>query len=231
VNDGTATSRLSGGVDAVVFDVGETLVCEDRAWTSWARWLGVSPPLFFVALGATIARRADHTEVFGLVRPGLDLDRERRAKAAAGEVWAFGPDDLYPDAVGCLEQLRAAGYVVGLAGNQPASMEAMVEGLGLPVDFVGSSGRWGVRKPQPEFFERVAREAGVPASRVAYVGDRLDNDVLPARRAGMAAIFVRRGPWGLVHASWPEAGEADARVDGLGEVVALLGRRPPTADG
>ncbi len=33
-------------------------------------------------------------------------------------------------------------------------------------------------------------------SEVLYVGDRLDNDVLPAKSAGMQAVLIRRGPWG-----------------------------------
>jgi len=31
---------------------------------------------------------------------------------------------------------------------------------------------------------------------LAYVGDRVDNDVLPALAAGLVAVHVRRGPWG-----------------------------------
>jgi FMN phosphatase YigB (HAD superfamily) len=42
------------------------------------------------------------------------------------------------------------------------------------------------------------------SSSIAYVGDRLENDVLPARNAGMVAIFIQWGPWGRVHAKRPE---------------------------
>ncbi len=53
------------------------------------------------------------------------------------------------------------------------------------LDFVGSSERWDVWKPEAGFFPHVVEEAGVPAKEIAYVGDRIDNDVLPARAAGM----------------------------------------------
>jgi FMN phosphatase YigB (HAD superfamily) len=33
---------------------------------------------------------------------------------------------------------------------------------------------------------------------VAYVGDRVDNDVLPAIACGMRAVWIRRGPWGVI---------------------------------
>ena len=43
------------------------------------------------------------------------------------------------------------------------------------------------------------------AAEVAYVGDRVDNDVLPAAAAGLVAIHVRRGPWGMLQPTPPEA--------------------------
>jgi len=67
---------------------------------------------------------------------------------------------------------------------------------------------------------RVGR--GLPTEEIAYVGDRVDNDVLPAKAAGMTAVFVRRGPWGYVHAGWPEAARADARIDSLADLPDAL---------
>lgn len=54
---------------------------------------------------------------------------------------------------------------------------------------------------------------------VAYVGDRVDNDVLPAKAAGMFAVLVRRGPWGYLGARRPEAATADLRLDDLTSLV------------
>jgi FMN phosphatase YigB (HAD superfamily) len=61
------------------------------------------------------------------------------------------------------------------------------------VDFVGSSERWGVEKPNAGFFAHVLEEAAAPAEEILYVGDRVDNDVVPARAAGLQAIRIRRG--------------------------------------
>ena len=93
---------------------------------------------------------------------------------------------------------------------------------GTELDFVASSESWGVHKPAPEFFAYVVAAAGVPAEEIAYVGDRLDNDVLPAREAGMVSVFLRRGPWGFVHANRPEAAAARIRIDSLAELPAAL---------
>jgi HAD superfamily hydrolase (TIGR01549 family) len=206
----------------VVFDVGETLVDETRMWGEWADWLGVTRLAFFAALGAVIAARQHHREVYSLVRPGIDIAQERAARGAA--MTRIEARDLYPDAVPCLTRLRAAGYRIGLAGNQPADAETQIRALGLAVDFVASSARWGVEKPNPEFFRRIIAESGVMPSHIAYVGDRLDNDVLPAVDAGMVGIFLRRGPWGVIHAVWPEIALARLHLEALDELPAALER-------
>ena len=206
----------------VVFDIGETLVDESRMWGEWADWLGVTRLTFFAALGAVIAAKQHHHRVFELVRPGIDLSREREARRAHGGLTRIERCDLYPDAVPVLTRLRAAGLLIGLAGNQPADAEAEIRALGLSVDFVASSAGWGVEKPDPAFFQRIVAESGVPSNEIAYVGDRLDNDVLPAIAAGMSGIFVRRGPWGLIHAAWPEVARADLQLENLEELPEAL---------
>ena len=206
-------------IRVVVFDLGETLLSEDRAWSSWADWLGVPRLTFAAVLGAVIERGQDHRQVFEVLRPGFDFERERDRKEAAGP-WALHRDDLYPDVLPCVARLRAAGLRVGIAANQPAHIEGQLAGIGLHADFVASSGRWGVAKPAGAFFERVVAEAGVPAGEIAYVGDRVDNDVIPARTAGLFAVWLRRGPWGFIQAAPPGAG---ACVGSLEELPGVLG--------
>lgn len=195
---------------------------ETRAWGTWADWLGVPRFTFFALLGAVIAQDQHHRRVFELLRPGLDLARERERLEAAGLDAGVRPEDLYPDALPCLRALRGAGYRIGLAGNQPARTEAVLAELGLPVDVIASSESWGVEKPSPAFFERVCEAAGLPPREIAYVGDRLDHDVLPARALGMRAVLLRRGPWGHVHAGRPEAARAELRLDSLDALPAAL---------
>lgn len=206
----------------IVFDIGETLVDESRMWGEWADWLGVTRLTFFAALGAVIAAKQHHHRVFELVRPGIDLAREREARRAHGGLTRIERCDLYPDAVPVLTRLRAAGLLIWLAGNQPADAEAQIRALGLSIDFVASSARWGVAKPDPAFFQRIIAKSGVAPNEIAYVGDRLDNDVLPAIAAGMSGVFVRRGPWGVIHAAWPEVARADLRVENLEELPEAL---------
>jgi HAD superfamily hydrolase (TIGR01549 family) len=187
---------------AVVFDVGETLVDETRNWERVADDCGVPRFTLMALIGATIARDEPHRRAL----EWLGVTPPRRA---------FEDDELYPDAVPCLRALRQWGLRVGAVGNMATTHEDVVR---PHVDFVASSERWGVEKPAPEFFARLTKEVGEPAAEIAYVGDRVDNDVQPALAAGMVAVHVRRGPWG--HLQEPPA-EA-IRITTLAELPEAL---------
>jgi FMN phosphatase YigB (HAD superfamily) len=146
-----------------------------------------------------------------------ELTTYERWEAEGVTEFVFAERDLHPDALPCLAALRARGLRLGAAGNMYAVHE---EFLGPHVDFVGSSERWGVEKPDFGFFAHVVEAAGAPAGEILYVGDRVDKDVLPALAAGLRAVRIRRGahaqvesPPGVVTiGSLDELPEALARV-------------------
>lgn len=210
-------------VKAVVFDVGETLVDETRAWSIWADHLGVPRLTFFSALGASILEGGHHHDPMRLFRPGIDVAAESAALQAAGLSWHASVEDLYPDALPCLRSLVDLGYRLGVAANQPAEVAEVVRTLGVDFELVGMSAAWGLHKPDSAFFARIAEELSLPPAAIAYVGDRVDNDVRPAAAAGMLAVFVRRGPWGWIQAGQEDPPEADIVVESLAELPKRLG--------
>jgi FMN phosphatase YigB (HAD superfamily) len=143
---------------------------------------------------------------------GETLVDEARHAASGDPMRPFALSDLHDDAVPCLEALRRRGMCVGAAGNMRAVHEDF---LSDRVDFVGSSERWGVAKPAPEFFARICETAGFDPPHIAYVGDRVDNDVAPALAFGMQAVHIKRGPWGHLH----ETPAGARRIDSLLELV------------
>ena len=198
-------------LNAVVFDVGETLVDEERWWRLLADREGLQPHVVWAALGVTIARGEEHTALWG----HLGIEEPPRW-------WSeipYSVDDLYPDALDCLIRVRALGLRVGIVGNQTEALEAWARDAALPADVISSSASLGVRKPDPVFFEKVVELMGCPAGEVAYVGDRVDNDVLPAAAAGLVAVHVRRGPWGRLQ---PTPLEAALGLDGLATLPEAL---------
>ena len=217
-----------------MFDVGETLVDETRAWGTWADWLGVPRLTLFAILGGVVERGEDHRRAFEIAKPGIDLRAEVLRPRAEGREYRLTAADLYADVVPALTGLHAAGYRLGVAANQPITTEQMVAGIDVPLDLIASSDRWGVAKPDSRFFERIATELALEPGRIAYVGDRVDNDVAPAAAAGMIAIHIRRGPWGYAHAGRASAAGAIATIESLadlGEVLARLDDRCVSAGG
>jgi FMN phosphatase YigB (HAD superfamily) len=191
-------------VTAVVFDVGETLVDETRMWEAYADAAGVQRFTLMALIGAMIARGESHERVWDL----LELERPPG-------IGFFTDDVFYPDALPCIRRLREHGYVVGAAGNMRRENEGVVRDH---VDVAGSSARWGAEKPAAAFFERIAESVSRPADEIAYVGDRVDNDVLPSLAGGMVAVHIRRGPWGYLHEPPPAA----IRIDSLDELPEAL---------
>ena len=190
-------------VKAVVFDVGETLIDETRLWERAADAAGVPRFTLLGIVGGLAARGEHHRRAWELL--GVE---------APAAIWE--DEDFYPDALPCLAALRRRGVRVGAVGNTLTEAENLLQ---EHVDLVGSSARWGVEKPAPAFFERIVEESGCGPEEIAYVGDRVDNDVEPALAAGMVAVHVRRGPWGHLH----EPPSAALRVSSLDQLPAVLG--------
>ncbi|WP_031166481.1 HAD family hydrolase [Streptosporangium roseum] len=212
-------------VRALVFDVGETLIDETRIWSRWADRLGVTPFTMLGVLGGVAALDRPHSDAFELIRPGFDLEAEQEAwkrEDPDGLRVNFDADDLYPDVRAGLAALRDLGFELIIAGNQPPQAYDALTAMDLPVDAIHTSDGWGVSKPDPAFFAKVVAVSGRESGEILYVGDRIDNDIRPARAAGMWTALIRRGPWGHLHAARPEAGEADFVVDDFPALVAAL---------
>ena len=205
---------MSGTSRWVCLDVGETLIEETRTWSTWADVLGIPHMTVMAAFGAVVERGRDHAGVFDLLgvpdwRTSID-EVERR-------FGGFQPRDLYPDALPALGSLQRAGYHLAVIGNQPAIRDEELRAIGVDPEVMAMSEAMGVSKPDPAFFARALELMGGPdPGDVAYVGDRPDNDVRPAAAAGMRAVWLRRGPWGIIA---PEAPEAHLVVGSLAELV------------
>jgi HAD superfamily hydrolase (TIGR01662 family) len=217
-------SASSGGIRAAFFDVGEVVIDESSEYGTWADWLGVPRHTFSAMFGAVIARGEDYRMVFEHFRPGFDLEVERTRRLEAGLGEFFNARDLYPDVRPCFAALKERGYYLGVAGNQTARAGGLLRELNLGVDVIATSDDWGVEKPSIGFFERVVSEAGVSADQVLYVGDRMENDILPAIDAGLRTAHLRRGPWGYQQVHTPDTKRADLRLESLEQLPSELDR-------
>ncbi|MFK4213880.1 HAD family hydrolase [Streptomyces sp. NPDC030920] len=207
----------------IVFDIGETLVRDDRYWASWADWLGVPRHTVSALVGAVTARSLDNAEALRLLKPDMDIPAEYAAREATGRGEHLDETDLYEDVRPSLTALRDLGIRVVIAGNQTAKAGQLLQALDLPADFIATSGEWGCAKPSADFFARVLDASQALAWDTVYVGDHPMNDTFPAARAGLRTVHLRRGPWGHLWADDPQVREtADWVIDSLTDLPSIV---------
>jgi HAD superfamily hydrolase (TIGR01549 family) len=209
-------------IKSVVLDIGETLVSDARYWADWARWLGVPAHTMSALVGAVVAQGRDNADAIRIIKPGCDVAEEWEARRAAGQDEFLDRTDLYPDVRPALQRLRDIGVWVGIAGNQNHRAGNLLRAMNLPADGIVTSAEWGVAKPSPEFFDRVADWAPGQRHEILYVGDHPANDIHPALAAGMRAAHLRRGPLGHLWADSSEAAAADWRVNSLHDLAEVI---------
>jgi HAD superfamily hydrolase (TIGR01549 family) len=209
----------------VCLDVGETLIDETRVWSIWADMYGIPRLTFFAALGASIARDQQPSQAFAAFGIGAD-DWRARLPELEDAYGGFQEVDLYPDARRALDRMQGDGYRLAVLANQPARRTAELRALGIEPEVIAMSDELQIWKPDPAFYARALELLGSPSpADVAYVGDRVDNDVLPAIAAGMRAVWIRRGPWGVIQSLPPQTpalvvATLDELADRIGEAFA-----------
>lgn len=148
---------------------------------------------------------------------GHDVDLE-----TAGKVWAavrqqeYGLQ-LFPDAVPTLDDLRAAGYRVGVISNMNQAGDRLARDLGLVghVDVIVTSLEVGAEKPNAAIFREALKRAGVMPSEAVHVGDQIDSDIRGAELTGMHAVLVDRY-------AGHDGYSAHPRISGLAELPGLI---------
>lgn len=191
----------------IFLDVGWTLV--DETWAHLGRceqvWAALPPggtptarDLFDRYTAAVAAREADP---FTALLKSYGIDPARRKEFA----FDHGRTRPYRDAAPALRALRGIARL-GVLANQHVGLAARLDGFGFDglLDIVLGSADIGAKKPEARFFALAAERAGVPPGEILLAGDRLDNDVAPARRAGWRTVWVKRGPHGACLPSGPE---------------------------
>jgi putative hydrolase of the HAD superfamily len=116
----------------------------------------------------------------------------QRVRAMTGNLDVF---QLRPEIDGLLRRLCERGLKLGIVANQPqAARERLARaGIGDLFTYQGLSGLTGFSKPDPRAFQAAAETLGMTPAECIMVGDRIDNDIVPAKALGMAAILLRGG--------------------------------------
>ena len=123
------------------------------------------------------------------------LDKKAELMQVATKMWRFTPDDLYPDAKKCISAFKSQGIKIGLVANHPeSSVESLKsDGIFELIDFLGISAVVGIEKPDPAIFELALSKLNVAGKDCVHIGNRIDTDVIPAKKLGIRTVWIRRG--------------------------------------
>jgi putative hydrolase of the HAD superfamily len=123
-----------------------------------------------------------------------DQRRRDELHTRVREHWRHPPGTMYADVLPCLRALHGR-VRIGVLANQEASVIDALrrDGVAPFVDVWGVSAVVGIEKPDPALFEWAMSEAGTTPEATVHVGNRLDNDVRPARALGLGTVWVLRG--------------------------------------
>ncbi|ADL50651.1 HAD family hydrolase [Clostridium cellulovorans] len=130
---------------------------------------------------------------------------------------------LYDNSIGVLERLHKI-YKMGIIANQSLGTSKRLTEYGLIkyFDIILASAEEGLEKPDISFYERALQKSKCNAINAVMIGDRLDNDIYPAKRIGMKTIWIKQGFGGMQIPKSKEY-EPDYTIENLDELIELLG--------
>lgn len=204
----------------IFFDVGYTLINEDAVWQrrfeeqaqmKEAHVLGLTPEKIRQEVEAsTIARKPQYRTFL------------QKYSLVCSAPYRHELEKPYPDTLETLRQLSRQ-YQLGIIANQSDGLAKRLEYWGfLPyLSTVVSSWDYQIMKPDPRLFEAALAESGCCAQDAVMVGDRLDNDILPAKSLGMHTVRILQG-FGSLQQPLTPVENPDHEIRRLSELLALF---------
>jgi HAD superfamily hydrolase (TIGR01549 family) len=183
------------------FDLGNTLISEERAWERRIQRLVSSLERYGRRRAIEEVRAAlrEASEEFAprLITRAIEKlidDLECRKLILAEARYDKELESPYECAEQTLRTLSSR-YRIGVIANQPAGTEERLTKWGLTpfISICLSSTEVGLEKPNPAIFQLALSQSGCKPSQAAMIGDRLDNDIRPARLLGWKTIRIAQG--------------------------------------
>lgn len=169
------------------FDIGSTLVNESLCYEERYKELTAC---------TTVSYNEIREKVISYSRLNLKGDHEvAKEYGIPLPKWHKELEKLYPDTKSVLESLKSKGYHLGVIANQSLGTKARLEKYGILsfFDIVIASAEEGVSKPDYRIFELALKRAACSPCEAVMIGDRLDNDIAPAKALGIKTVWVKQG--------------------------------------
>lgn len=179
-------------VKYIFFDIGYTLVNEDNVWverckeqagTQQALAFGITADMLMQDVKtASLEFKSQWKSV--IAKYGFTQSAKYKSEL----------ETLYDDTRFVLEKLSKK-FKLGIIANQSSDLMERLRGWNIDKYFsiVVSSADYGISKPDERLFTIALQKSGYLAHSAVMVGDRLDNDILPANKLGFQTVRIKQG--------------------------------------
>ena len=180
------------------FDIGSTLVDEHIAYERRIEEMAKVSSISFdtiYAMALNYYKQNKKGEHEAAKQLGIDVPK-----------WHKEDEILYDDTVKCLELLHQK-YKIGIIANQSLGTEKRLKEYNILkyIDLVIASAEENAWKPNKRIFEIALERSNCSPSNAVMIGDRIDNDIIPAKAIGMHTIWIKQG----LHQHWNIASQAE----------------------
>ena len=196
------------------FDVGSTLINENKAYEARIK---------SAIAGKDISYQEFYDKMLSYFRKNKKGDLEALSfYGLERPAWRTDLESLYPQTKEILEQLRQE-YKLGIIANQLPGLEQRLKAFGILeyFDAIFSSADLELAKPDPAIFKLALQKTNCLPHQAIMIGDRLDNDIVPAKRIGMKTIWIKQGFSSLAQVKNLEE-RADRTVEKLTDLLPIL---------
>ena len=168
------------------FDVGSTLIDEQFAYKHRLQDIAK-------AANTTYQKVYDTAMEFYKQNKKGDLETAKQLGVPLPK-WHTEDEILYPDATQCLKNLCHK-YKIGIIANQELGTKDRLQQQGILqyIDLVIASAEEGVAKPDEKIFKIALERAACKSGNAIMIGDRIDNDIIPAKNLGFHTIWIKQG--------------------------------------
>ena len=197
----------------IFFDLGATLVDESDVYKSRCE---------FAIKQSNIAPEEFMDKVYEEARISpTPIRSAAKAYGVALPEWDNSLEKLYDAAYSVITGLYGK-YKLGIIANQSLGTQERIDkwGIGKYFDVVMASAEAGCAKPDLKIFQMALQKAKCEPNEAVMVGDRLDNDIVPAKKLGMKTVWVRQG-YAIYQSIDDERKRPDYIVDSIDELIGL----------
>lgn len=201
---------MLNGIEWLFFDVGSTLVDESIVYENRMREIAISADTTYEAV---------YNGAVELYRQNKKGDLEIAKKLGVQlPPWNTAYEILYKGVPESLDRLSKK-YKIGIIANQPLGTKSRLEKHKILqyIDLIIASAEEGVSKPDKRIFQIALEKSGCNPENSVMIGDRVDNDIIPAKALGMHTIWVKQG-FGKYRNIESEEERADFEVNSITEI-------------